>query len=179
MEIECFCVDEAGVRISGDVFMAWEVVDCNDQEMNFGSSKPALTTGQQMTAALNRGTYFVTVEDGHILRVNIDNPRDISRVKRPQVGVMHVDTVNFMLYYSSFGGSEIFKEPVNFAGQGKVVSVINELDGVSGIAYNPRYKSVYWITHGDGKLTGLGFYTGKIETLYTGLKQPRMMKIDM
>ena len=55
--------------------------------------------------------------------------------------------------------------------------VIDELEGVSGISYNPSYKSLYWLTS-SGELGGLGFYTGKLEVLQSGLDNPRFLKID-
>ena len=54
---------------------------------------------------------------------------------------------------------------------------IDELEGISGISYNPTYKSLYWVTS-SGQLAGLGFYTGKLEVLQSGLDNPRFLKID-
>ena len=55
--------------------------------------------------------------------------------------------------------------------------MIDGLNEISGISYNPSYKSLYWLTS-SGQLAGLGFYTGKLEVLQSGLNNPRFLKID-
>ena len=60
---------------------------------------------------------------------------------------------------------------------GGLVTIVEDLEGVSGVAFHPTYKTLYWISD-SGTLTGLGFYTGIVEDLQDGLNNPRMLRID-
>ena len=62
--------------------------------------------------------YVVYTTSDTIKRVNLDNPEDVVESSRPEPGNLHVDVKSMMLYYSTFDGEKIMKQPFNFAATG-------------------------------------------------------------
>ena len=62
--------------------------------------------------------YVVYTTGNTIRRVNLDNPEDTVESSRPEPGNLHVDTKTMMIYYSTFDGEKIMKQPFNFAESG-------------------------------------------------------------
>lgn len=140
------------------------------------SLRPGPTPGGLVNLEPQR--YVVYSTPDQIWRVNLEEESDVVEVSRPDAANMHLDYTNMMVYFSAFGGEKIMKQPLNFGAQGSPVTVVDELEGVAGIAFHSTVKTLYWIT-ADGQLVGIGFYTGLMEVLETGLRNPRFLKIDM
>ena len=62
--------------------------------------------------------YVVYTTSDTIKRVNLDNPDDVVESSRPEPGNLHVDVKSMMLYYSTFDGEKIMKQPFNFDATG-------------------------------------------------------------
>ena len=57
------------------------------------------------------------------------------------------------------------------------ITIINDLEEITGLAYNPRLRALFWISK-KGSLSGINFFTGNLDEPLSNLDSPQLLLQD-